>query len=255
MPSRAAGGYVSGPMSHVRAALEQALGPLYRVEREVRPIGPVRLFVVTVIPTGPELLVKVQPVAESLAIDAERFERDVLLLAGKLKHPNLVAPKGGGRAHTWIYHARPFVEGTTLHAWTAKNGQVPLARAIEILHGVLAGLAHAHAQRCAHGDLRAENILLGTSGALVADVGMKRALGGVATARNDMVALSELVRAMLVGNSPHAYEVPLERSRSLPPWLSEWMATQWTDAGKALEALRPLPPFPPSGSRSSRPVV
>jgi serine/threonine-protein kinase len=242
-------------MSHVRPALEQALGPLYRVEREVRSIGPVRLFVVTTIPTGPELLVKVLPAAESLAIDAERFERDVLVLASKLKHPNLVAPRSAGRASTWIYHARPFIEGTTLHAWVAKHGMVQLGRAVEILHGILAGLAHAHAQKCAHGELRSENILLGTNGVMVADVGIKRALGGAAAVRNDMVALTEIIRDMLIGTSPHAYEVPLERSRSLPPWLNEWLATQWTDAGKALEALRPLPPFSAPGSRPSRPVL
>ena len=56
-------------MSELRTALADALGPLYRIEREVRPVGEYRLFVASQSQNGTELLVKVLPAALSLGID------------------------------------------------------------------------------------------------------------------------------------------------------------------------------------------
>src|SRR6266704_3136336 len=132
-------------MSDLRAALAAALGPLHRIEREVRPVGEYRLCGATQSETSFELLIKVLPAALSLGINDLQFERAVLLLAEQLKHPNLVRPRGAGRAGSFVYHTRSFVPGTTLRAWIGNNGAIPLARAVEILRGILSGLAAAHA--------------------------------------------------------------------------------------------------------------
>ncbi|HJS44002.1 MAG TPA: protein kinase [Gemmatimonadales bacterium] len=236
-------------MSELRDALAESLGPLYRIEREVRPVGEYRLFVATQSQDGTELLIKVLPASLSLGINDLQFERAILLLAEKLKHPNLVLARGGGRAGSFVYHTRPFVPGTTLRAWIGNNGPIPLARAVEILRAVLAGLEHAHAAGIAHGELKAENVLLAEQGVLVADTGIATALGKPATARNDMAAVQALAREMLTGKKPTIGEEPLERTRSLPLWLSEWMRSRWTDAGRALAGMRPPPP---SSSQSSQ---
>ena len=165
-------------MTELRAALQDALGPLYRVEREVRPVGDCRLFVALERPSGPELLVKVLPGQLSLAVDSGVFEREVLLLAPRLGHPGLVTPKGAGRAGSFVYHTRPFVAGTTLRAWLARHGEFPLRQAVTILRDVLAALAHAHAAGVAHGDLRPEHVLLADGGsAQLADAGIVDAVG------------------------------------------------------------------------------
>ncbi|MGH7530776.1 MAG: protein kinase domain-containing protein [Gemmatimonadales bacterium] len=258
-------------MTELRAALVDALGPLYRIEREVRPVGDQRMFVATEITPadGPELLVKVLPASLSLAVDAARFEREVLLLASGLKHPNLVSPRGAGRAGSCIYHTRPFVSGTTLRAWLANTGPVPIARAVEILHGVVTGLAHAHAAKIAHGDLKLEYILLTDEGARLADTGISTAIErslaappptplrpAGAAARNDMVTLSALTYEMLTGRPRRAAGEPLERTRALPAWLADWIHAEWNDAAQALAAMRPPPPPPrPSGPRFTQPVV
>src|SRR5260221_9505680 len=155
-------------MSELRAALAAALGPLYRIEREVRPVGEYRLFVATQSQDGTELLVKVLPAALSLGINDLQFERAVLLIGERLRHPNLVRPRGAGRAGSFVYHTRPFVPGTTLRAWIGNNGAIPLARAADILRGVLSGLAHAHEADVAHGELKPENVVLADDGVLVA---------------------------------------------------------------------------------------
>ncbi|HEV2671208.1 MAG TPA: protein kinase [Gemmatimonadales bacterium] len=236
-------------MSELRAALAEALGPLYRIEREVRPVGEYRLFVATQSQDGTQLLIKVLPAALSLGINDLQFERAVLLLAEKLRHPHLAPARGAGRAGSFVYHTRPFVPGTTLRAWIGNNGAIPLARAVEILRGVLAGLEHAHTAEIAHGELKAENVLLAEQGVLVADTGIASALGKPATARNDMAAVQSLAREMLTGKKPTIGEEPLESTRALPLWLTEWLRSRWTDAGRALAGMRPPPPSGPQSSQ------
>ncbi|MDP3910809.1 MAG: protein kinase, partial [Gemmatimonadales bacterium] len=207
------------------------------------------------------------PAPLSLAIDAARFEREVLLLADSLRHPHLVAPRGAGRAGSFIYHCRPFVQGTTLRAWMAKNGPVPIARAVDILRGVLTGLAHAHTAKLPHGDVKLEYVLLTDDGAVLADTGISGAIErsfsagppvplrvAGAGARNDMETVAALTYEMLTGKPRQAATEPLERTRALPAWLADWMHAHWTDAGTALAALR-LPPPPPSPPRPSGPRV
>src|SRR3989449_10767206 len=103
-------------MTDLRAALPNALGPIYRVEREVRPVGDCRLFVAREVPTGPELLVKLLPAGLSLAVDSGLFERELLLLRDRLRHPRPVAPRRAGRAGAFGFHTRPFVPGPALPA-------------------------------------------------------------------------------------------------------------------------------------------
>jgi serine/threonine protein kinase len=255
-------------VSELRAALEVALGPGHRVQREVRPVGNCRLFVAQGEPTGPDLLVKVLPGELSLALDPAVFARELMAVAGRLDHPQLVPPLGAGRAGTSVYHTRPFVEGTTLRAWLVRYGELPLRRAVAVLRDVLAALAQAHGASIVHGDLKAENVLLVDDRALVADTGVvgavARALPGdghdAASAAlcaapyaaperrgspgDDMFAVGVLVHEMLTGKPP-ALDEPLEEVRSLPPWLAELTRRclaadprdRWPDAATALATM------------------
>lgn len=258
-------------MADLRAALGHALEPGHRVEREVRPVGNCRMFVALETSAGGGLLVKVLPGPLSLAVDSTRFGQDVARLGRRLRHPGLVAPRDAGRAGPFVYHTRAFVEGTTLRAWLARHGELPLRRAVEVLRDVLTALAHAHAEGVAHGDLKPENVLLADGPALVADTGILGALaealagdgGGAATAtlctadylsperragqaapgpRDDMFAVGVLVHEMLTGRPPTGNPEPLEDVRSVPPWLAELErrcraaapGARWADAGSAL---------------------
>ncbi|HEX4600405.1 MAG TPA: protein kinase [Gemmatimonadales bacterium] len=259
-------------MADLRVALADALGPIYRVEREVRPVGKCRQFVALELPDGPGLLVKVLPAELSLAADAGAFERELLLLGDRLGHPQLVAPTGAGRAGAFVYFTRRFVEGTTLRAWLARSGELPLRQTVEILRDILTGLAHAHATRIVHGDLKPENVLLADGRALVADAGVVDALARALPAgapraaasaalctptyvaperrdddppvapSEDLFSVGVLVHEMLTGQPPAAEAESLEEVRSLPPWLPELVrrclalepSGRWPDAGAAL---------------------
>ncbi len=261
-------------MRDLHGLLETALGPAYRVEREVRPVGECRMFVVQEVPGGAELAVKLLPATLSLSVDMGVLERELLLLKGRLAHVQLITPRGAGRAGSWVYHTRPFVEGTTLRAWMARNGELPLRQAVEVLRDVLTGLAHAHAANVVHGDLKPEQILLANPRALVADAGVvdavERSLEGPArgaatsalcampylaperrdrdapAGRNgpsaDIFAVGVIVHEMLTGKPPAPESEPLEEVRALPAWLAALVrrclaaepAERWPDAAAAL---------------------
>src|SRR5256885_16329346 len=131
-------------MADLRAALGHALEPGYRVEREVRPVGNCRMFVALEKSAGGGLLVKVLPGPLSLVVDSTRFEQQIGQLGRQLRHAGLVGPRGAGRAGSFLYHTRTFVEGTTLRAWLARHGELPLRQAVAVLLDVLAGPALVH---------------------------------------------------------------------------------------------------------------
>jgi len=67
------------------------------------------------------------------------------------------------------------------------------------------------------------------------------------TTSSRRLAVQLLAREMLSGLKPTIGQEPLERTRSLPLWLTEWLRSRWSDAGRALAGLRQPPPSnPPS---------
>ena len=78
-----------------------------------------------------------------------------------LIHPNIVRVLESGEAEDRSpYIVMELLEGVPLSAYTARGGRVPLAQAVPILHGILAGLAAAHARGVVHRDLKPDNVFL-----------------------------------------------------------------------------------------------
>ena len=89
------------------------------------------------------------------------------------------------------YLVMELLEGVPLGAYTQNGGRVPLAQAVPILQGILAGLAAAHAQGIVHRDLKPDNVFLdarrrtGTFVVKVLDFGIAKvmdAAGGMGSA-------------------------------------------------------------------------
>src|SRR5690349_5994393 len=96
------------------------------------------------------IAIKVLHADVSARVRAERFVREIRLTA-RLQHPHVLglldsgvfdgnAAALAGRP----YYVMPFVEGETLRARLARDGALPLAEAMRVLHEVADALCYAH---------------------------------------------------------------------------------------------------------------
>jgi serine/threonine-protein kinase len=107
-------------------------------------------------PTAVKLLKPARATDEMIA----RFEREVQL-ASSLAHPNTVEIFDYGRtADGLFYYAMEYLDGITAAELVAREGCVPVPRAMHLLRQVCAGLAEAHAKGLVHRDIKPENIMV-----------------------------------------------------------------------------------------------
>ena len=102
-----------------------------------------------------------------------RFRQEMQITA-QLEHAHILHVYDTG----W-YEGRPYIvmelaPGRTLADRLERERQLPIADALQIVRDVGLALAHAHARGVVHRDVKPENILLGTSGAILADFGIAR---------------------------------------------------------------------------------
>jgi len=158
-----------------RERLQVALGSAYTLERELGGGGMSRVFVAEETSLGRKVVVKVLPPELAAALSAERFEREVRL-AAQLQHPQIVPVLTAGDADGVPYYTMPLVEGESLRAQLARDGALPVARAVSVLRDVAKALEFAHARGVVHRDIKPDNVLLAGSSAAVTDFGIAKAL-------------------------------------------------------------------------------
>jgi eukaryotic-like serine/threonine-protein kinase len=112
---------------------------------------------------GPPVAIKV--LHEELGDQAElreRFEREFKALF-RLEHPNILKVHDFGIIDGAPYLAMELLTGMTLDEFIEKHTtddafELAPDLAIDIVKQILRGLAHAHAQRAAHRDMKSENV-------------------------------------------------------------------------------------------------
>ena len=109
------------------------------------------------------------------ALGPERFLREVRI-AARLRHPHILPVHDSGETAGRLWYTMPYVKGESLRQRLAREGPLPVDRAVRIATQVLSALAHSHAQGVIHRDIKPENILLDGDEAVVADFGVARAI-------------------------------------------------------------------------------
>jgi eukaryotic-like serine/threonine-protein kinase len=162
-------------LSELADRLQSSLGSHYRVERELGGGGMSRVFLAEETALGRKVVIKLLPPELAVVLSADRFQREVRVAAG-LQHPNIVPLLAAGAAGDILYYTMPFVEGESLRARLAREGELPVAEAVRLLREVTDALAYAHRQGIVHRDIKPDNILLSQGHAVVTDFGIAKAL-------------------------------------------------------------------------------
>ncbi len=162
-------------MADLRERLEAAVGETYRIEAELGGGGMSRVFLAEETRLGRKVVIKVLPPEMGAGVNIDRFEREIQL-AAKLQHPHIVPLLTAGSEGDLLYYVMPFIEGESLRAKLAREGELPVGEAVRILKEVLDALQYAHAQNVVHRDIKPDNVLLSGKHAVVTDFGVAKAV-------------------------------------------------------------------------------
>ena len=97
----------------------------YRIEKELGGGGMSRVFLAEEVRLGRKVVIKVLPPEMGAGVNVERFEREIQL-AAKLQHPHVVPLLTAGSSDDLLYYMMPFIEGESLRAKLAREGELPI---------------------------------------------------------------------------------------------------------------------------------
>src|SRR5580704_490339 len=217
-----------------RPPVGRLLDGRYRVESLIATGGMATVYLGT--DTRLDRTVALKIMHAELANDEDfvrRFVAEARSVA-RLAHPNVVTVYDQGADGRTLYLAMEYVPGRTLRALLQERTRLRPREALDIIEGVLSGLAAAHAAGIAHRDVKPENVLLGDAQSVkVADFGLARLLsdvshtksglligtaaylapeqvaGGRADFRTDVYAAGIMLFELLTGRQPFTGDTPL----------------------------------------------
>ena len=164
----------------LRDQLQTTLGAGYTLGRELGGGGMSRVYVAREEALGRDVVVKVLAPELAEGLSAERFAREIRLVAA-LQEPHIVPVlAAGATAEGLPWYTMPYVRGESLRA-RLTEGPVPLGEAVAILRDMATALDYAHGHGLVHRDIKPENVLLSGRTAVVTDFGIAKALAASKT--------------------------------------------------------------------------
>lgn len=162
-------------MSRELERLTEALADRYTIERQIGRGGMSTVYLAVDQKHGRQVAMKVLLQDITGSIDAERFQREIEIVA-HLVHPNIIPILDSGHAGGFLYHVTPYIEGETLRQRLERERQLPVTDAVRIAQDIAEALDYAHAEGVIHRDIKPENVLLTRRHAVVMDFGIARAI-------------------------------------------------------------------------------
>ena len=148
----------------------------YRILREIGSGGMATVYLAEDVKHNRHVAIKLMKQALVAAIGQDRFLREIEI-AARLNHPHVVPLFDSGAAGEHLFYVMPYIEGESLRARLAREGQLPLDEALRLAREVSSALSHAHQHGLVHRDVKPENILLADGIALVTDFGIAHTSG------------------------------------------------------------------------------
>ena len=214
------------------SALSDALKGRYTLGRKLGEGGMATVYLAEDCRHQRPVALKVLNRERSAALGAERFEREIKLLA-HLRHPFILPLHDSGEAAGELYFVMPYIDGESLGARMQRDGPLSLDDTIRIVRQLADALDYAHAEGVVHRDIKPENILLSRHGhALLADFGIARG----ARLQNAGAALTQV--GLVVGTA--AYMSP---EQALSEDTVDGRADIYSLACVVYEMLAGRPPF------------
>ena len=217
----------------LRSLLERTLGDVYLFERELGGGGMSRVFLAEDRTLQRQVVVKLLQQDMAAGVSPERFRREIQL-AAKLQHPHIVPLLSSGEIAGTPYFTMPFIDGESLRARLARQGELPVTESVRILRHVASALAYAHKHGVVHRDIKPDNVMLADDFALVTDFGVAKALS--VSAASDSSGLTSI--GLAIGTP--AYMSP---EQALAEPTVDHRADIYAWGVMAYEMLTGLPPF------------
>ncbi len=200
----------------------------YRIEKRLALGGFAAVYRAFDTIEGIRVALKV-PHDEHITQDALRTFRNEARLAAKLNHPNVLPIKDASIIEDRFVIASPLGEATLLDRWQKR---ITMQKRMDLVHQMLAGVAHAHERKIIHCDIKPENFIMFPDNRLrLADFGIARmsrrtvrgsgsgTIGymspdqamGRPSLRSDVFSLGLLIYRLMTGHLPEwPFEWPLD---------------------------------------------
>ncbi|HEX6941543.1 MAG TPA: protein kinase [Gemmatimonadaceae bacterium] len=162
-------------MTDFTQRLSEAIGSDYRIERELGGGGMSRVFLAEDVKLSRKVVVKVLPPEMAASVNQDRFRREIQL-AARLQHPHVVPVLSANASGDLLWYVMPFIEGESLRAKLAREGELPVGEAVRLLREVTDALAYAHERGVVHRDIKPDNVMVSRGHALVTDFGVAKAV-------------------------------------------------------------------------------